>query len=55
MRRTRFKGDVMSSLFKRPSDIRRAQQLAITSLATLGTVLLLGLANHGLVVFGAFV
>ncbi len=37
MRRTRFKGDVMSSLFNRPSEIRRAQQLAITSLATLET------------------
>ena len=53
MRRTRFKGDVMSSLFKRPSDIRRARQLAITSLVTLGTAVLFGLANHGPAVIDA--
>ena len=47
MRRTRFKGDVMSSLFKRPSDIRRARRLAITSLVTLGTAVLFGLASQG--------
>ena len=45
----------MSSRFKQPSDIRRVQQLVITSLATLGTAVLFGLVNHGLVVIGAFV
>mgnify|MGYP007000468326 CR=1 len=34
-------------------DTRRARQLVITSLATLGTVLLFGLANHGPVVIDA--
>ena len=44
-RNTRFKWDVMSSLFNRPSDIRRAQQLAMTSLVTLGTAVLFGLVS----------
>ena len=44
-RNTRFKWDVMSSLFNRPSDIRRAQQMAITSLVTLGTAVLFGLVS----------
>ena len=36
----------MSSLSRRRSDIRRARQLVITSLATLGTVLLFGLVEY---------
>ena len=35
--------------------MKRERRLVIMSLATLGTVLLFGLVNHGLVVMGAFV
>ena len=52
---TRYREESMFSLFSRRSDIHRARRLVITSLATLGTVLLFGLVNYGLVVTGAFV
>jgi hypothetical protein len=55
MPRTRYREESMSSLSRRRSGTHRVRQLVITSLATLGTVLLFGLASCGLVVIGAFV
>ena len=53
MPRTRFREESMSSLSRRRSGTHRVRQLVITSLATLGTVLLFGLANHGSAVIDA--
>ena len=39
----------LGGMSRRRSDIRRARQLVITSLATLGIVLLFGLINYGAV------
>ena len=50
---TQCRGEWMYSRFKRPLAIRRARQLVTTSLATLGTALLFGLANHGPAVIDA--
>ena len=47
MPRRRYDEEWMYSRSRTPSAIRRARQLVITSLATLGTALLCGLANHG--------
>jgi len=43
----------MASRSGTPSAMHRARQLVITSLATLGTVLLFGLASHGPAVIDA--
>ena len=52
---TQCRGEWMYSRSRTPSAIRRVRQLVITSLATLGTALLFGWVNHGLVVIGTFV
>ncbi len=46
MPRRRYDEEWMYSRSRTPSAIHRARRLVITSLATLGTVLLFGLATH---------
>jgi len=53
MPRRRYDEEWMYSRSRTPLAIRRARQLVITSLATLGTALLFGLANHGQAVIDA--
>ena len=53
MARTRYRGAWTYSRSRTPSAIHRARRLVTTSLASLGTVLLFGLASHGPAVIDA--